>query len=133
MKLNDDDVGVTYFYMLSRQEEGYDHSVNFSEQRESLLSRKNELEVSAKKVMEVIDSLDKQKDEAINWTFRGVSAHFKDVFKELVPNGAGELIRLASTRTRRTDEDDELDQEEEEGQGCRDQAVQGRFNTRSAP
>ena len=37
-------------------------------------------------------SLDCQKDEAINRTFRGVSAHFKQVFKELVPNGSGELI-----------------------------------------
>lgn len=41
---------------------------------------------------ELIESLDRKKDEAINRTFRGVSAHFKDVFKELVPNGAGELI-----------------------------------------
>lgn len=36
---------------------------------------------------ELIESLDRKKDEAINRTFRGVSAHFKDVFKELVPLG----------------------------------------------
>ena len=70
----------------------YDQYVNFSEQREQLLSRKVELDNGADKVKELIDSLDRQKDEAINRTFRGVSAHFKDVFTELVPDGAGELI-----------------------------------------
>ena len=70
----------------------YDQYVNFSEQRESLLKRKEELDRGADKVKELIDSLDRQKDEAINRTFRGVSAHFKDVFKELVPIGAGELV-----------------------------------------
>jgi structural maintenance of chromosome 3 (chondroitin sulfate proteoglycan 6) len=70
----------------------YDQYVNFSEQRESLLKRKEELDQGAEKVKELVESLDRQKDEAINRTFRGVSAHFKDVFKELVPLGSGELI-----------------------------------------
>jgi len=70
----------------------YDQYVNFSEQREDLLGRKVELDKGADKVKELIDSLDHQKDEAINRTFRGVSSHFKEVFQELVPNGAGELI-----------------------------------------
>lgn len=70
----------------------YDQYVNFSEQREQLLGRKEELDQGADKVKELIDSLDRQKDEAINRTFRGVSTHFKDVFSELVPNGGGELI-----------------------------------------
>lgn len=83
----------------------YDQFVNFSEQRESLLTRKDEIDRGAEKVKELIESLDRQKDEAINRTFRGVSAHFKDVFKELVPNGAGELII-------RTTIDDNLDKED---------------------
>lgn len=70
----------------------YDQYVNFSEQREELLGRKLELDKGADKVKELIEKLDRQKDEAINRTFRGVSSHFKEVFKELVPNGAGELI-----------------------------------------
>lgn len=74
----------------------YDQYVNFSEQRESLLKRKEELDRGAEKVKELIDSLDQQKDEAINRTFRGVSTHFKDVFKELVPNGEGELLLRTS-------------------------------------
>jgi len=81
----------------------YDQYVNFSEQRESLLSRKEELDVGAKKVQELIESLDTQKDEAINRTFRGVSAHFKDVFKELCPEGTGELIM----KTALDEEDDD--------------------------
>eukprot|EP01082_Thalassiosira_pseudonana_P006049 g5626.t1 g5626 contig2:932052-935830(-) len=70
----------------------FDQFVNFSEQRDSLIKRKEELDEGGLKVKELIESLDRKKDEAINRTFRGVSAHFKDVFKELVPNGAGELI-----------------------------------------
>ena len=35
---------------------------------------------------------DAQKDEAILRTFRGVSRHFSEVFAELVPGGAGQLI-----------------------------------------
>ena len=70
----------------------FDQYVNFNEQRESLLKRKEELDQGAAKVEELIENLDRQKDEAINRTFRDVSKHFKDVFKELVPNGEGELI-----------------------------------------
>ncbi len=87
----------------------FDQFVNFNEQREALLKRKKEVDKGAKKVQELIESLDRQKDEAINRTFRGVSAHFKDVFKELVPNGAGELIMKTSL-----DEDEDLDEDLDE-------------------
>ena len=40
-----------------------------------------------------MENLDRQKDEAIIRTFRGVSKHFADVFKELVPNGHGACVR----------------------------------------
>jgi len=86
----------------------FDQFVNFSEQREALLKRKDELDQGASKVKELIDSLDRQKDEAINRTFRGVSSHFRDVFKELVPNGAGELIMRTAM------DEDEANTDEEE-------------------
>lgn len=70
----------------------FDQFVNFSEQRTQLIKRREEIDVGGVKVQELIESLDRKKDEAINRTFRGVSSHFKDVFQELVPNGAGELI-----------------------------------------
>lgn len=91
----------------------FDQYVNFSEQRDSLLKRKEELDQGADKVKELIESLDRQKDEAINRTFRGVSAHFKDVFKELVPNGAGELIMKTAMDATAEDETDAEDAEEE--------------------
>lgn len=91
----------------------YDQYVNFNEQREALLKRKEELDQGAEKVKELIENLDQQKDEAINRTFRGVSAHFKDVFKELVPNGAGEVImRTALDETGATDEEQESSDDE---------------------
>lgn len=130
----------------------YDQYVNFSEQREQLLSRKEELDQGAEKVQELIDSLDKQKDgkfyacsdlislpasgvsrqavliflhcllrffeyctEAINRTFRGVSAHFKDVFRELAPEGAGELILRTSIDQPTSPSGDQEDDEEDKG------------------
>ena len=74
----------------------FDQFVAFNEKRDALLNRKKEVDQGAEKVQELIDSLDRQKDEAINRTFRGVSKHFREVFKELVPNGAGELIMRTS-------------------------------------
>ena len=35
-------------------------------------------------------------DEAVNRILRGVSAHFKDFFRKLLPNGAGELVMHTS-------------------------------------
>ena len=88
----------------------YDQFLNFSEQRESLLTRKDEVDKGAEKVKELIESLDRQKDEAINRTFRGVSAHFKDVFKELVPNGEGELImRTTIDQNKEIDSEDDVE------------------------
>src|SRR3569832_738745 len=51
----------------------YDQYVNFTDQRESLLKRKEELDLGSLKIKELIESLDQKKDEAINRTFRGVS------------------------------------------------------------
>lgn len=95
----------------------YDQYVNFSEQRESLLKRVDELDKGAAKVQELVESLDRQKDEAINRTFRGVSAHFKDVFKELVPTGEGELVmRTMIDEANETDDEmDDSDDSQSEG------------------
>lgn len=88
----------------------FDQYVNFSEKRESLMERKDELDRGAEKVKELVESLDRKKDEAINRTFRGVSKHFTEVFKELVPLGAGELImRTAIDETVENEDDDSED------------------------
>lgn len=92
----------------------FDQFVNFSEQRSQLIQRRKEIDEGGVKVKELIESLDRKKDEAINRTFRGVSAHFKDVFKELVPNGAGELImRTALDEGVGNVTDSEADEEDE--------------------
>ena len=96
----------------------YDQFVSFSDNREALLVRKKEVDREAEKVKELVESLNQQKDEAINRTFRGVSAHFKDVFKELVPNGAGELVMHTSL-----DDEDEEEDDEEDGSGKTNDAI----------
>lgn len=103
----------------------YDQYVNFSEQRESLRKRQEELDQGADKVKELVESLDRQKDEAINRTFRGVSSHFKDVFKELVPNGSGELImRTAMDEMDQTDgEDESVDSDDSDSQPKKKKAI----------
>ncbi|CAJ1934816.1 unnamed protein product [Cylindrotheca closterium] len=88
----------------------FDQYVNFNDQRESLLQRKEELDNGAEKVRELVESLDRKKDEAINRTFRGVSKHFADVFKELVPLGAGELI-MRTTLDEVADDGDDSDED----------------------
>jgi structural maintenance of chromosome 3 (chondroitin sulfate proteoglycan 6) len=90
----------------------FDQYVNFNDQRESLLKRKDELDKGAEKVKELVESLDRKKDEAIHRTFRGVSKHFAEVFKELVPLGAGELMmRTALDDATNNDTDSESESE----------------------
>ncbi|KAG7367302.1 chromosome segregation protein SMC [Nitzschia inconspicua] len=91
----------------------FDQYVNFSEKRESLMERKDELDRGAEKVKELVESLDRKKDEAINRTFRGVSKHFTDVFKELVPLGEGELIMRTAIDEQTEGGEDEMESEEE--------------------
>jgi len=93
----------------------YDQYINFSEQRESLLVRKQELDRGAEKVQELIDSLDRQKDEAINRTFNGVSMHFRDVWKELVPGCDGRLIMRTAVEEKGSDNDDTEEDESKDG------------------
>ena len=69
-----------------------DQYVSFSAQRESLLSRKEELKRDSTAIHQLVASLDLQKEEAILRTFRGVSKHFTEVFHELVPGGTGHLV-----------------------------------------
>ena len=64
----------------------------FQEQRTELLKRKETLDQGAKKIQELILTLDGKKAEAIQRTFRDVAYNFKKVFSELVPNGCGEMI-----------------------------------------
>lgn len=65
---------------------------NFTKQRDQLLSRREELDKSARSIEELIQVLDMRKDEAIERTFKQVAKNFEEVFEKLVPAGKGRLI-----------------------------------------
>jgi structural maintenance of chromosome 3 (chondroitin sulfate proteoglycan 6) len=65
---------------------------NFTKQRDSLLSRREDLDKSAQSIEELVENLDQRKDEAIERTFKQVASNFEEVFEKLVPAGKGKLI-----------------------------------------
>lgn len=67
---------------------------NFTNERQTLLDRRLELDTSAESIEELIQTLDQRKDEAIERTFKQVSKYFEEVFEELVPAGRGRLVML---------------------------------------
>ncbi|CAK9105711.1 Structural maintenance of chromosomes protein 3 [Durusdinium trenchii] len=87
-----------------------DQFISFSDRRETLLKRKQELDDGEKSITDLIRHLDQQKDEDILRTFRGVAKNFREVFKELVPAGVGELVMVTrSTAAPSEPEDGEED------------------------
>eukprot|EP01116_Phalansterium_solitarium_P011947 TRINITY_DN2782_c0_g1_i1.p1 TRINITY_DN2782_c0_g1~~TRINITY_DN2782_c0_g1_i1.p1 ORF type:complete len:1237 (+),score=666.00 TRINITY_DN2782_c0_g1_i1:202-3912(+) len=72
-----------------------DQFVAFTEQRDSLLERQKELDASKASIEELMQALDKKKDEAIERTFKGVLKAFTQVFAALVPGG---MAKLAMTK-----------------------------------
>src|ERR1700683_1001084 len=65
---------------------------NFTKQRDTLLSRREDLDKSAQSIEELVEVLDQRKDEAIERTFKQVASNFEEVFEKLVPAGRGRLI-----------------------------------------
>ncbi|GBG27764.1 Structural maintenance of chromosomes protein 3 [Hondaea fermentalgiana] len=74
-----------------------DQFISFSDRREMLLKRKEELDRGEQSIQDLIEHLDRQKDEDIMRTFRGVAKNFREVFAELVPAGKGELAMVTRT------------------------------------
>ena len=64
----------------------------FTEQRDELKERRTEIAEASKKILELMEHLDRKKDEAIERTFKQASLNFKEVFSQLVPGGKGELV-----------------------------------------
>ncbi|CAI9270926.1 unnamed protein product [Lactuca saligna] len=71
-----------------------DQYANFTDQREELQKRQQELDAGDEKIKELISVLDQHKDESIERTFKGVAKHFREVFSELVQGGHGILIMM---------------------------------------
>ncbi|KAI9183999.1 Structural maintenance of chromosomes protein 3 [Blastocladiella emersonii ATCC 22665] len=96
----------------------FDQYNNFTKQQDVLVARKRELDESEQSIRNLITSLDRNKDEAIQRTFGQVSANFEQVFEELVPAGRGRLVMMrapsAAKSQARDDDDEELSDEEEE-------------------
>lgn len=69
-----------------------DQFMSFSDQKEKLQKRKEELDRGNEKIQELISMLEMRKMEAIQFTFKQVSKFFTEVFKKLVPAGHGKLV-----------------------------------------
>merc|ERR1712223_1458506 len=78
-----------------------DQFISFSEEKEKLMARQDELDRGHKKIQDLMDVLEQRKFEAILFTFKQVSKYFQEVFKKLVPTGQGTLS------IKRDNEDDE--------------------------
>jgi len=69
-----------------------DQFVSFSDQKEKLMKRKEELDSAQQSIVDLIQALDHRKYEAIQLTFKQVSRYFSEIFKKLVPQGTGLLV-----------------------------------------
>merc|ERR1712156_528001 len=81
-----------------------DQFISFSEEKEKLMSRKDELDRGHKKIQDLMDVLEQRKFEAILFTFKQVSKYFQEVFKKLCPLGRG---TLSIKRDDSNDDDDD--------------------------
>lgn len=83
----------------------FEQFAQFERQRDTLETRRQELDASDASIRELIDVLDQRKDEAIERTFRQVSREFASIFERLVPAGKGRLvIQRRSDRQARPEE-----------------------------
>ena len=76
------------------------------------MKRRMELDASQESIEELVEHLDRRKDEAIERTFKQVSKEFASIFAKLVPAGHGRLVIQ-----RRTDRRQDLDESDEEARG----------------
>uniref|UniRef100_A0A1B0CNW5 Structural maintenance of chromosomes protein n=1 Tax=Lutzomyia longipalpis TaxID=7200 RepID=A0A1B0CNW5_LUTLO len=77
-----------------------DQFLSFSEQKEKLCKRKEELDIGDQKIRELMQNLEMRKVEAIQFTFTQVAQNFTKVFKKLVPQGSGNLVLITKDRDR---------------------------------
>ena len=89
-KLHTVNEGLKKFAHVNKK--AFEQYNNFTKQRDQLLSRREELDTSAKSIDDLISNLDMRKDEAIERTFKQVAKNFEEVFEKLVPAGRGRLI-----------------------------------------
>lgn len=73
------------------------------------MKRRKELDDSQSSIEELVEHLDRRKDEAIERTFKQVSKEFSSIFSKLVPAGHGRLViqRRTDRRQAAPEESDE--------------------------
>lgn len=86
-----------------------DQFISFTEQRDTLTRRREELDSGAAAIRQLIESLDQRKDEDILRTYKGVTKFFCEVFSELVPGGKASLVMLKSSGDSRKRKDHSSD------------------------
>ncbi|KAM0436939.1 hypothetical protein ACHAPT_002654 [Fusarium lateritium] len=79
---------------------------SFTTQQEQLMKRRKELDASQTSIEELVEHLDRRKDEAIERTFKQVSKEFSTIFGKLVPAGHGRLLIQRRTDRRQEPADD---------------------------
>jgi structural maintenance of chromosome 3 (chondroitin sulfate proteoglycan 6) len=85
---------------------------SFTTQQDQLMKRRKELDDSQRSIEDLVEHLDRRKDEAIERTFKQVSKQFTTIFGKLVPAGHGRLVI-----GRRTDRGQEPEDSDEEARG----------------
>lgn len=93
----------------------FDQWKSFTKQKKELHSRMDDLKDSKDAIQALIETLDRQKDEAICLTLKGVSARFAESFQQLVPHGRAELSVVIGSGSDSENEETESEDEEEEG------------------
>ncbi|RMJ12460.1 hypothetical protein BHE90_007172 [Fusarium euwallaceae] len=79
---------------------------SFTTQQDQLMKRRKELDDSQSSIEELVEHLDRRKDEAIERTFKQVSKEFSTIFGKLVPAGHGRLLIQRRTDRRQEPADD---------------------------
>ena len=102
----------------------------FTNQRETLSTRREELDSSQASIEELIEVLDQRKDEAIERTFKQVSREFASVFETLVPAGRGRLIIQRKTDRHAADEEDDDDEGKESVENYTGVGISVSFNSK---
>ncbi|KAG8531410.1 uncharacterized protein KY384_003039 [Bacidia gigantensis] len=97
---------------------------NFTQQRETLTKRREEMDSGNVSIEELIQVLDQRKDEAIERTFKQVSREFAGVFEKLVPAGRGRLVIQRKADKRGNVEEEESDDEGRDGKGGKGSGVE---------
>ncbi|KAF9900371.1 Structural maintenance of chromosomes protein 3 [Linnemannia zychae] len=103
---------------------------NFTKQRDALLQRRDELDVSEAAIQELIQTLDQRKDEAIERTFKQAAKNFSEVFHKLVPAGRGKLVMQRRMDQRQEEEDDDDEHEASAIDNYTGIAIQVSFNSK---